>query len=72
MKKSKVLKELKADVQKKFDELGIEVNNEEVEIICSDKECLLKSVLNKMDLIINGKSNINTARTLATNTAKSA
>lgn len=70
MKRSKVLKELKAEVQEKFDKLGIIVSdNEDVEIVCTDKECLFNSVLNKMDLIINGKSNSHSARNLVANKA---
>lgn len=70
MKRSKVLKELKAEVQEKFDKFGIVVSdNEDVEIVCTDKECLFNSVLNKMDLIINGKSNSHSARNLVANKA---
>ena len=62
MKTSKVLKQIKADVIKKFDELGVSAHTDDVEIVCTDKDCLLDSIFNKMDEIINKKNENNTSK----------
>ncbi len=57
MKKNKLLKVLKSDINSKLDHMGIIVKND-VEIICEDKECLLNDIFEKMDNIIYGKNKL--------------
>jgi len=52
---SKTLKAIKEAVTKQFDFLGASASTQDVEIVCNDKECLLKSVMDKIDEFVNGK-----------------
>ena len=55
MAKSKQLKVVKEKLNNQLDYLKADEFLDEVEVVCDDKECLLKSIMGKFDSILEEK-----------------